>query len=314
MTTIGIDVAKATLEIASWPEERTWQVPNTDEGIDQLVRELSEQPVDCIVLEPSGGYEHALAVALAAAGLPVAVINPRRVRAFAHADGQHAKTDRLDALILAKFAERMRPEVRPLPDAQTDELRALMTRRTQVVTMITAEKNRLALAAPVVRHRIQTMIAYLEEERAALDAELRTRLEASPVWREQDRLLRTVTGIGKVTSFTLLAALPELGRLSNKEIVALAGLAPLARDSGTLRGKRTIWGGRESVRPVLYMATVAATRFNPVIKAFYQRLLAAGKPTKVALTACMRKLLVICNAMLRANRAWDPRYAKPRAA
>lgn len=314
MTTIGIDVAKTTLAVASWPETRTWEAPHTTDGITQLVQDLVAQAPERIVLEPSGGYEHALALALAAAGLPLCIVNAQRVRAFARADAQLAKTDRLDAIVLAKFGAIMQPEVRALPDAATEELRALMTRRTQLGQMIAAEKNRLHLAAPVVQASIQTVIASLEQEQATLEIELRRRLQASPVWSQQDRLLRSVTGIGAVTALTLLSAVPELGRLSNKEIVALAGLAPVARDSGTMRGKRTIWGGREAVRPALYMAAVCAARHNPVIQPFYQRLLAAGKPKKVALTACMRKLLVICNALLRTNRSWDPHYVRPRAA
>jgi transposase len=246
---------------------------------------------------------------LASAGLPVVVINPRQVRDFAKATGQLAKTDRLDALLLARFADAVQPEIRPLPDATAEELRTVLVRRTQVVGMIAAEKNRLKTAGPAVRAHIKAHIAWLEGQRDDLDTELRERLQASPVWREKEQLLRSVKGIGPVASLTLLATLPELGHLSRKEIAALAGLAPIARDSGTFRGRRTIYGGRAKVRHGLYMATVSATKHNPVIRAFYERLLAKGKPKKAALTACMHKLLVICTALLRDGVTWDPAKA-----
>lgn len=306
---IGLDVSKDQLDLGQWPDRRTWQVPNTSTGIAELTAQLSALAPACIVLEASGGYEQEAAATLATAGLPVAVVNPRQVRDFAKATGQLAKTDRLDALILARFAEAVRPEVRPLPDAAAAEFRTLLVRRTQVVGMITAEKNRLTTAGPAVREQIKAHITWLEGQRDELDRELRTRLKASPVWRERDQVLRSVKGIGPVASLTLLAALPELGTLSRKEIAALAGLAPVARDSGAFRGKRTIYGGRAKVRQGLYMATVSATRHNPVIHAFYERLIAKGKPPKVALTACMHKLLLICNALLRSGTAWDPAHA-----
>jgi len=306
---IRLDIAKDHIDVGVWPTERTGQVPNTTDGIAQLQNDLTALEPSCIVLEASGGYEQEAAATLAAAGLPVVVVNPRQVRDFAKAVGQLAKTDRLDALVLARFAEAVRPPIRPLPDAATQELRTLLVRRSQVVGMLTAEKNRLRTAGPAVRPHITAHIAWLEGQREALDGELRGRLTASPVWREQEQLLRSVKGIGPVASFTLLAALPELGTRSPKEIAALAGLAPFARDSGTLRGKRTIWGGRATVRQALYMAAVSATRHNPIIRVFYQRLIAAGKPPKVALTACMRKLLIICNALLRTRMPWDPARA-----
>jgi transposase len=306
---VGLDIAKDHIDVGTWPEQHHWQVRNHTEGIAQLVDELAARAPACIVLEASGGYEQEAAATLAGAGLPVVVVNPRQVRDFARATGQLAKTDRLDALILAHFAEAVKPAIRPLPDATTEELRLLLVRRTQVIAMITAEKNRLKTAMPAVRKHIKAHIAWLEGQRDELDTELRDRLKASPIWREKEQLLRSVTGIGPVASLTLLAALPELGQLSQKEIVSLAGLAPVARDSGTLRGKRTIWGGRARVRQGLYMATLSASKHNPVIRAFYQRLIAAGKPPKVALTACMRKLLTILNAMLRTHTPWDPARA-----
>jgi len=306
---IGLDVSKDQLDIGQWPEQRTWQVPHTAAGIADLTEQLSALAPACIVLEASGGYEQEAAATLASAGLPVVVVNPRQVRDFAKAIGQLAKTDRLDALVLARFAAAVRPEIRPLPDAAAEELRTLLVRRSQVVQMLTAEKNRLRTAGHAVRSSLQAHIAWLDGQREELDTELRRRLQESPVWREKEELLRSVKGIGPVASLTLLAALPELGRLSHKEIAALAGLAPLARDSGTLRGKRTIWGGRARVRQALYMAAVSAAQHNHSIRAFYERLVAAGKPKKVALTACMHKLLVICNAILRSHKAWDPAHA-----
>jgi transposase len=311
---IGLDIAKDHIDVGTWPKRETWQVPNTSEGIAQLTSDLTARAPAYVLLEASGGYEQEAAATLASAGLPVVVVNPRQVRDFAKATGQLAKTDRLDALILARFADAVQPEIRPLPDAAAEELRTLLVRRTQVVGMIAAEKNRLKTAGPAVREHIKAHIAWLEGQRDDLDTELRERLQASPVWREKEQLLRSVTGIGPVASLTLLANLPELGHLSRKEIAALAGLAPIARDSGTFRGRRTIYGGRAKVRHGLYMATVSATKHNPVIRAFYERLIAAGKLPKVALTACMHKLLLICNAILRTKTAWDPKYGQPLAA
>lgn len=306
---VGLDIAKEHIDVGIWPERRHWQVENDTAGIAHLGEDLTALAPACIVLEASGGYEQEAAATLASAGLPVVVVNPRQVRDFAKATGQLAKTDRLDALILARFAEAVKPEIRPLPDTQSQELRELLVRRTQLVTMKAAEKNRLKRAGPAVRTHITTHIAWLEAQLDELDREVRNRLTGSPIWREKERLLRSVTGIGPVASITLLAVLPELGRLSRKEIASLAGLAPIPRDSGQFRGKRTIWGGRKRVRQGLYMATVAAVQHNPIISAFYQRLIAVGKPPKVALTACMHKLLVICNALLRDNTPWDPAKA-----
>jgi transposase len=311
---IGLDVAKATIVAGQWPAERVWEVPNTPDGIAQLTDDLLALTPACVVLEATGGYEHAAAAALAAAGLPVAVINPRQARDFARAINRLAKTDRVDALVLARFAEAVRPPIRPLPDAAAAELKALLTRRTQLLAMRTAEKNRLKQAVAAVRPHIKEHIAWLDAELDELDRDLRARLKASAVWREKEDLLRSITGIGPVASMTLLAALPELGTLSDKEIAALAGLAPLARDSGQFTGKRMIWGGRARVRQGLYMAALVAARHNPVIHAFYQRLLAAGKPKKVALTACMHKLLTIANAMLRTGTRWDPHHHASAAA
>lgn len=307
---VGIDVSKIALDVAVLPTGQQWQEANTPEGIDTLVTSL-QQLHPLVVLEASGGQEVAVVAALAAAAVPVAVVNPRQVRDFARATGKLAKTDALDAQILALFAERVRPTPRPLPDAAAQALSALLARRRQVVAMLTTEKNRLGRALPTVRPRLQAHIAWLKQELQDLDGELSYTLRASPLWREKEDLLRTVPGVGQVLSLTLLAELPELGTLDRHQIAALVGVAPLNRDSGTLRGKRSIWGGRAPVRAALYMATLVATRFNPVIRAFYQRLCAAGKPKKLALTASMRKLLVILNAMIKHRHPWSPVHQTP---
>ena len=257
----------------------------------------------------TGGYEAALVAALATARLPIVVANPRQVRDFAKATGQLAETDTIDAQVLALFAERVRPEPRALPDDALTALEDLLTRRRQLVEMLTAEKNRLRLARGPVRRDLQQHIRFLERRLREVDDDLHTAIKASPVWRVKDDLLQSVPGVGRVVSLTLLAQLPELGRISHKEIAALVGVAPLARDSGTLRGKRLVYGGRAPVRAVLYMAALVASRRNPVIRAFYERLRAAGKPAKVALTACMRKLLTILNAIARDGRPWQPAQA-----
>jgi transposase len=262
-----------------------------------------------VVLEATGGVELALVAQLGAVGLPVVVTNPRQVRDFARATGQLAKTDRIDAEILARFADQVRPELRPLPDPAIQELAALLARRRQLVEMLTAERNRLRRAARRVRPRITEHVHWLERELDDIDHDLADAIRSSPLWREQEDLLRTVPGIGPVVASTLLAGLPELGRLNRKEIAALVGVAPLNRDSGTLRGRRSVWGGRGQIRAALYMAALAATRFNPKVRAFYQRLLAAGKPKKVALVACMRKLLTILNAMVHNNTSWTTAHA-----
>ncbi len=293
----GIDVSKAQLDIALRPEGR-FTVTNDEAGIATVVERLRGTPPIVVVVEATGKLEVPLASALAAAQLPVAVVNPRQVRDFAKASGLLAKTDLLDAQILARFAEVMRPEPRPLADEQTQALAALLARRRQLIEMLTAETNRLSAASKPVRK------TWLERELAHTDTNLAHAIGESPVWREKDDLLRSAPGVGPVLATTLLAELPELGALDRKQIAALVGVAPLNRDSGTLRGKRTIWGGRAQVRAVLYMAAVVAARCNPVIRAFFQRLLAAGKAKKVALTACMRKLLTILNAMMKHRTPW----------
>lgn len=306
---VGIDVAQADLEIALRPSAEGWTVANDELGIAALVARLQAVQPALIVLEATGGLEVAVTSALAATGLPVVVVNPRQARDFAKATGQLAKTDALDARALAHFAEAVRPTPRPLPDAQTQALSAQLTRRRQLVEMLTAEKNRLARAPRPIRADIQAHITWLERRLADLNTDIGSAIRASPLWREHDDLLQSMPGVGPVLSRTLLADLPELGTLSRQEIAALVGVAPLNRDSGTLRGKRTVWGGRAVVRSVLYMGTLVAVRHNPVLKTFYQRLCTAGKAPKVALTACMRKLLTILNAMLKHRTPWRKNYA-----
>jgi transposase len=303
--TVGIDVAKAQLDVAVRPTGDQWPVANDEAGVAALAARLVALGPALVVLEATGGLERLAAAALAAAGLPVAVVNPRQVRDFAKAVGQLAKTDALDAALLARFAADVRPEPRPLPDAAQQELAALLARRRQVVAMLTAERQRLQTARPPVRARVQAHIRWLQAELGALDDDLGQTLRASPVWREKEHLLRSVPGVGPVVALTLLAELPELGTLDRKRVAALVGLAPLACDSGTLRGKRLVWGGRGRVRAALYMAALVATRANPVIRAFYQRLLRVGKAKKVALTACMHKLLTILNAIVHAQTPWQ---------
>jgi len=297
---VGIDVAKATLDLALEPGGEVWSVTNDGAGVQELVSRLVPLAPTLIVLEATGGFEAAAVAAIASAGLPVVVANPRQVRDFAKACGRLAKTDAIDARILARFAERVRPAPRPLPTEAAQLLDALLTRRRQLVEMLTAETNRLGLARGPVRRDIR----WLERRLGDVDGELAAAIQASPVWRAKDDLLQSVPGVGRVLSLTLLAELPELGRLSRREIAALVGVAPLNRDSGQRRGKRLVWGGRAPVRAVLYMGALAATRANPVIRGFYERLRTSGKPFKVALTACMRKLLTILNAMVRHDTRW----------
>lgn len=309
---VGIDVAKAELVVGTRPTAERWAVANDERGVRTLVERLTRDAPTLIVLEATGGYELLVVGALAAAGLPVVVVNPRQVRDFARATGQLAKTDRIDADVLALFAERVRPEVRPLKDEHAQELDALLARRRQLLDRLQAERNRLGQVFgrghARVKKSLKTHIAYLERELRIADSDLGTMVRESPVWRERDELLRSVPGVGPVLARTLLADLPELGRLNRREITKLVGIAPLSRDSGTLRGRRFVQGGRASVRAVLYMAALVATKRNTVIRAFYQRLVATGKPKKLALVACMRKLLTILNSMVRTGQCWSANY------
>jgi transposase len=308
---VGIDVAKAELVIAIRPSGDRWTVANDEAGLQILLKGLRRHAPALIVLEATGGYERAALAALAAARLPLVVANPRQVRDFARATGQLAKTDRIDADTLALFAERVRPAPRALPDEAANALDALLTRRRQVLEMLVAERNRLEHALPAVRRGITQHIRWLERQLHDVDRDLDDSIQGSPVWRAKDNLLRSAPGVGPILSRTLIGELPELGTLPRKQIAALVGVAPLARDSGTLKSKRLVWGGRAPVRAALYMAALVGTRCNPVIRAFYLRLLAAGKPKKVALTACMRKLLTILNAMMRTHTTWRPTDQSP---
>ena len=308
---VGVDVAKAELVVAVRPSGARWAVANDEAGRRTLVERLRAEPPQVVVLEATGGYELPAVAALVAAGLPVVVVNPRQVRDFARSTGQLAKTDRLDAAVLALFAERVQPPVRVLPDAATQALDALVARRRQLVEMLVAEQNRLGMArgrgTRAITVSIKQTIAFLTRQLATTDHELGTMIRESPVWRERDDLLQSVPGIGPVVAHTLLATLPELGQLNRRAIAKLVGVAPLNRDSGTWRGRRTIHGGRAHVRAAVYMAALVASRHNAVLRTFYQRLIADGKPKKLVLVACMRKLLTILNTMLRTQQPWSPR-------
>jgi transposase len=306
---VGIDVAKDTLEVATSAPER-WSCSNDPRGQRELCERLRAAHAGLIVLEATGGYESALAATLAQANLPLVVVNPRQVRQFARALGQLAKTDLIDAEVLVQFAQQVAPEPRPLPDEQTRLLDALLTRRQQVLEMIQRERNRLELAVGPVRTDIRETIAFLVKRLKRTDRELDEQLRQSPVWREKEQLLRAIPGVGRQMLLTVLATLPELGRIPHKQLAALVGVAPYNCDSGTLRGHRHCWGGRAQTRRVLYMATLSAARCNPQIRPFYERLLAKGKPKKVALTACMHKLLLIMHAMVRDNTAWNPQMQR----
>lgn len=306
---VGIDVSRAQLDVHDAQTERTSAYRNDETGIAQLLEVFSSTPPQLIVLEATGGLERALVAGLLARGLAVAVVNPRQVRDFAKASGRFAKTDRIDARVLAHFARAIEPAQRPLPDEAAQAFADQLTRRRQLVEMLAMEKTRLKQANKRVRKDIKKHIEWLENSLRASDEGLRRAVEDSPSWQATRDLLSEVKGVGEVTVLTLIGALPELGRLDRKQIAALVGVAPFNRDSGTLRGKRTVWGGRAAVRHVLYMATLTAVRFNPVLKAFYTRLRGNGKVAKVALVACMRKLLTMLNAMVRDGRPWNPSHA-----
>lgn len=302
---IGIDVSKAQLDIYTSITDRQATYANDDGGIAQLVGELRKVTPTLIVLEATGGLERALVAQLLAAKLPVAVVNPRQVRDFGRASGQLAKTDRLDARLLARFAQAIQPAQRALPDQAAQDFADQLARRRQLVDMLTMEKNRLQQSPnKAVRQDIKTHIEWLQNRLRATEDGLRHAVESSPTWQAERDLLSEIKGIGDITALTLIGDLPELGRLDRKRIAALVGIAPLNRDSGTLRGRRAVWGGRAAVRHTLYMATLSAVRFNPTLRAFHTRLRAAGKAKKVALVACMRKLLTILNAIVRDKAPW----------
>lgn len=302
---VGIDVSKATLDIYLHEARIGFTIANDEAGFKDLTEKLAAAEPALVVLEVTGGYERLCVAALARAGLAVAIVNPRQVRSFAIATGVLAKSDKVDARVLAHFAAAVRPEVRALPDEQRQALDELLGRRRQLIGMLVQEKNRLQQArGRLVKKDIKSLIVILEKRIGGCDGELRQLIHASPAWKAQEDLLRSFTGIGPVSACTLVAELPELGQLNRKQIASLVGLAPIARDSGTWRGKRTIFGGRAQIRSVLYMPTVNAIRTNARIGSFYRRLCAAGKPHKVALIACMHKVLTILNAMMRTQTHW----------
>jgi transposase len=308
---VGIDVSKDTLDVCVYPTQDTFRVPNSPDGLDELIKRLKPIEPRLIVFEATGGYETLAVSSLAAAGLPVVVVNPRQIRDFAKSIGRLAKTDVIDAGVIARFASAVRPELRPLKDSPSQELTGLVTRRRQIVGMIVAETNRLNAATRRNRRDIQAHIRWLQKRQDQIDDEIKRNIKNSPLWRTTDQILQSASGVGPATSSTLISCVPELGQLNGKKIACLIGVAPLNRDSGRFKGRRMIWGGRAQVRAVLYMSTLSAIRFNPIIRQFYQRLKEAGKCFKVAMVACMRKLLIILNAMVRNQTKWRHCENKP---
>ena len=304
-TFIGVDIAKDSFEFVAYGDDRHFNMSNDETGIRQAVEQIQKLSPELLVLEATGGYELPLVAALSIAKLPVVVINPRQVRDFAKATGHLAKTDAIDAAVLSQFAAVIKPDLRPIADADMLLLKEVVSRRQQLVEMLVAERNRMGMAHnPSVKADILAHIDWLRKRLNETDGELRRQIKGSPVWKAKDDLLRTVPGVGPMTSAALLANLPELGRLNRHQIAALVGVAPFNRDSGMMRGKRAVWGGRSSLKATLYMAALSAAKWNPAIKTFYERLCASGKPKKVALTACMRKLLIVLNSMIKNNTAW----------
>jgi len=302
---VGIDISKDYLDVVVIPTKEKRQYPNSQEGIHKLVPWLKKLPAELVVMEPTGGYEAPVAAALSSRHVPVAIVNARQIKEYARATGRMAKTDAIDALVMAEFAATVKPEPRPLRDQEGKEIKAMVSRRRQLLEMITAEKNRREIADESLKSGIQAHIDWLKKELEDLDSSLRKRIGDSPLWRVKDNLLQSIPGVGNVLSATILAELPELGKLNRRQIAALVGVAPYNRDSGRMRGKRTIWGGRATIRKVLYMATLTSTRHNPVIAEFYRRLVERGKAKKVALVACMRRLLTIMNAILKHEKPWQ---------
>jgi transposase len=301
---VGIDVSSKTLDIEALHSGAVQRIRNNEEGIREITAQMLELRPKLIVMEATGGYERALAIALVQAGLAVAVVNPRQVRDFAKALGKLAKTDRIDAHVIALYGERMRPEPRGVPEKEVRELDALVSRRGQLKEMITAEKNRMGVAPRPMKPSILEHVRWMQQQVKDLEKELNRVIEASPIWRAKEKLLKSVPGIAEVTARALIAKLPELGHVTAKQAAALVGVAPFARDSGKYKGQRSIWGGRASVRSALYMATLTAIRWNPVIRAHHLQLIARGKLFKVAMVACMRRLVTILDAMVRKNQRW----------
>lgn len=306
---VGIDVAKDTLAVFVDADQRQLELTNQEKDLRRLVKELKKYQVHLILLEATGGYETALVLALAEAGLPFYIVYPKRVRQFARALGQAAKTDAIDARMLAYYARVVQPVPKSMPDEELRQLQALTTRRTQLIAMHTAEANRLETGHRALHRQIKDHLRWLERQIKEIDTDLHRRIKESDLWSAADERLQSVPGVGQILSLTLLTELPELGRLSHKQIASLVGVAPYSRESGKCYGKRFCSGGRNSVRRVLYMATIAASRFNPMIKEFYKRLCEKGKPKKVALIACARKLLIILNALIRDQSSWNPQIS-----
>jgi transposase len=302
---VGIDVSKEQLDVALYPQDTCRKFSNDDNGIGDLIIYLKDLTLAIVVLEATGGYEMPAVATLSTTGIPVTLANPRQIRDFAKATGRLAKTDGIDARVIAHFAAAIQPSPKSIPDDQTQEFKELLMRRRQVIEMITAEKNRLDKGGTAVKNLIETHIQWLQQQLDDINHRLDRTVKQSPLWREKDTLLRSVPGVGPVLSATLLADLPELGMLNRHKIAALVGVAPFNRDSGMMRGKRTVWGGRSKVRVALYMSTLVATRYNPVIRTFYLRLCSYGKSKKSAITACMRKLLIILNAIARTGLPWS---------
>ena len=301
---VGMDVSKAWLDVAVHEQEEGFRASNDEAGIASLVKRLKKLKPTLLVLEPTGGFEKLVVAELTHAGLPAVVVNAKRVRDFARATGRFAKTDKLDAKVLAHFAAAVRPPLRNLRSEEAEQLTALLTRRRQVLDMLTMEKNRLVTVRAKMQLEIEAHIQWLSKSLKDLDQEIEEFVEGTPVWKEKDALLQSVPGVGPVTSATMLGMLPELGLLNRQEIAALVGVAPVNKDSGKKQGRRRVYGGRAEVRSVLYMAALSAKKFNPVIRKFYERLIQHGKEKKVALTACLRKLLVILNAMMHTHQPW----------
>ncbi len=301
---VGIDVSKDQLDVAVLPGEEVFGLPRQAAGLDELVARLTAMPVKVVAIEATGGFEAVVAASLAAAGIPVAVVNPAQIRSYAHAIGRRAKTDRIDALVIAAFAEATKPPVRPLPDEETVALGDLVARRRQIIQMIVSEQQRRKRAAKRMLKSIDRLLKALQKELSEIDAGIDDAVRGSPLWRETEDLLSSIPGVGKVTARTLIAELPEIGTLDRRKVAALVGVAPFTRQSGRWRGRSFIGGGRAAVRSVLYMAAIVAGRHNPILKAFRDRLIAAGKPPKVAIIAVARRLLTIANAIVRDKKAW----------
>ncbi|WWX24697.1 IS110 family transposase [Candidatus Dehalogenimonas loeffleri] len=308
---VGIDISKATIDVAVHENKEHWTFTNDENGIKKLANLMRKVSPSLIVMESTGSYEVAATYELSARGFSVAVVNPRHIRDFARSTGLLAKTDGLDARVIARFAATIKPSPRILPDEDTQKLAAIMARRRQVVAMLTAEKNRLGQANHTVKERIKQHISWLEQELDDINKESGSMIESNTEWKEKSDIMQSVPGVGPNLSLTLLSDMPELGNLNRKEIAALCGLAPFNRDSGQRRGQRSIWGGRSSVRAAIYMAAFSAVRWNPLLREFYQRLVDSGKRRKVALVACMRKLLCILNAMLKNRTVWNAQIMHP---